>query len=115
MPEARIILGQCATYLASQPKSNAAYIGINKALEDVRQKPLYPVPIHLRNAPTKLMKELNYGKEYKYAHDYKGNFADQSYLPDEMKNAQYYFPTENGLEKPLKERLKTLWQGKKKY
>lgn len=115
MPEARIILAQCATYLASSPKSNASYIAIEKAFGDVRNNPLYPVPVHLRNAPTKLMKEIGYGKDYKYAHDYENNFVDQNYLPDEMKDAQYYKPSENGFEKTIKERLKDIWKYKKKY
>ena len=115
MPEARIILAQCATYLASSPKSNASYVAIEKAFSDVKNKPLLKVPLKLRNAPTKLMKELGYHKEYKYAHEGKNNFVLENYFPDEMKGTQYYFPTENGLEKTLKERLKKLWQGWKKY
>ena len=115
MPEARIILAQCATYLASAPKSNAAYSAIDNAFQDVRKKPLYPVPFHLRNAPTKLMKELDYGKNYKYPHSFDGNFVEENYLPDELKKRQYYFPTGNGTEKNLKERLKALWKGMKKY
>ncbi len=115
MPEARIILAQCATYLASAPKSNAAYSAIDNAFQDVRKKPLYPVPFHLRNAPTKLMKELDYGKNYKYPHSFEGNFVEENYLPDELKKRQYYFPTGNGTEKNLKERLKALWKGMKKY
>lgn len=115
MPEARIILAQCTAYLASCPKSNAAYLGIDAALTDVRNKPLYPVPIHLRNAPTKLMKEIGYGKEYKYPHDFKDHFVEENYLPKELENSQYYFPSENGQEKSLKERLKILWRSKKKY
>lgn len=115
MPEARIILSQCATYLASQPKSNASYLAIEKALEDVHNYPNYPVPLHLRNAPTKLMKDLEYGKEYKYAHNFNGHFILEDYLPDEIRNRQYYFPTDNGQEKFIKERLKTIWKNKKKY
>lgn len=115
MPEARIILAQCTTYLASCPKSNASYLGIEGALSDVRNKPLYPVPLHLRNAPTKLLKEIGYGKEYKYPHDFKDHFISEDYLPPELKDNQYYFPTENGQEKSLKERLKIFWKNKKKY
>ncbi len=115
MPEARIILAQCATYLASQPKSNAAYMAIEKAFNDVRKIEHVSVPLHLRNAPTKLMKTLDYGKNYKYPHDYENNFIDENYLPDNLKNKQYYLPTENGQEKKLKDRLKALWKGKKKY
>jgi putative ATPase len=106
MPEARIILSQCATYLASQPKSNAAYLAIEKASEDVRNLPNYPVPLHLRNPVTKLMKELDYGRDYKYAHNYDDHFVQENYLPEELKGKQYYFPTESGQEKTLKERLK---------
>lgn len=115
MPEGRIILSQCATYLASQPKSNASYLAIEKAIEQVKQGKLYLVPIHLRNAPTALMKSLNYGKGYKYPHDYSDNFTQQKYLPEEISGKQFYFPTENGLEKGLKDRLKVLWKNQKKY
>ncbi|MGE5411299.1 MAG: replication-associated recombination protein A [Clostridiales bacterium] len=115
MPEARIILAQCATYLASSPKSNASYKGIERALGDVRSKPLSPVPLHLRNAPTGLMKTLGYGRDYQYPHDFENHFVEKNYLPDEMGNTQYYFPTENGQEKNLKERLKFLWKNRKKY
>jgi putative ATPase len=115
MPEARIILAQCTTYLASSPKSNAAYLGIDKAIREVRNKPLYAVPLHLRNAPTKLMKSIGYGKEYKYPHDFDNNFVQENYLPDELKDSQFYSPSENGQEKNLKERLKFLWKGRKKY
>lgn len=115
MPEARINLSQCATYLAAQPKSNTSYLAIEKALEDVHNHPNYPVPLRLRNAPTKLMKDLEYGKEYKYAHNFNGHFILEDYLPDEIRNRQYYFPTDNGQEKFIKERLKTIWKNKKKY
>jgi putative ATPase len=115
MPEARIILAQCVTYLASSPKSNASYMGIKNAEEEIHNNPLYPVPLHLRNAPTKLMKDIGYGKEYKYAHNHKNNFIDENYLPEELDGKQFYFPTENGQEKNLKERLKYLWKRKKKY
>lgn len=115
MPEARIILAQCTTYLASQPKSNASYMGIESALSEVREQPLYNVPLHLRNAPTKLMKDIGYGKNYKYAHHYDNHFIDAQYLPDEIKNKQFYLPTESGQEKKLKEWLKFLWKNKKKY
>ncbi|MGB9663769.1 MAG: replication-associated recombination protein A [Ignavibacteria bacterium] len=115
MPEAKIILSQCATYLASQPKSNASYLAIEKAIDDVRNFPNLLVPLHLRNAPTKLMKDLDYGKDYKYAHDYDEHFVQENYLPVELKGKQYYFPTESGQEKTLKERLKNWWKGKKSY
>ncbi len=115
LPEARIILSQCATYLASSPKSNASYLAIEKAASDVKNKPLYPVPFNLRNAPTNLMKQLGYGKDYKYAHEFNNHFVEQNYLPEELKGVQYYKPTEIGQEKNLKERLSKLWKNKKKY
>jgi putative ATPase len=115
MPEARIILAQCTTYLASSPKSNASYMGIAQAEHEVKNQPLYSVPIHLRNAPTKLMEELGYGEKYKYPHDYDNNFLTEKYFPEEMNGKQFYFPTENGQEKNLKDRLKTLWKNLKKY
>lgn len=115
MPEARIVLAQCTTYLAASPKSNASYLGIESAFSDVRNKPLYPVPLHLRNAPTKLMKEIGYGKEYKYPHEFKDHFMLEEYLPENLHNSQYYFPSESGHEKNLKERLMALWKNKKKY
>jgi putative ATPase len=115
MPEARIILAQCTTYLASCPKSNAAYIGIEKALETVRNKPLYPVPLQLRNAPTKLMKEIGYGKKYKYPHDFDNNFVSENYFPEQLKGSQFYNPTDNGYEKNLRDRLIAFWKGLKKY
>ncbi len=114
MPEARIILSHAATYLASAPKSNAAYSAISEAMSDVRKLPNLPVPLHLRNAPTKLMKDLNYGKEYKYAHDHENNFIDQQHLPDQLKHKIYYEPTENGREKQIKERLDILWKKRRK-
>ena len=115
MPEARIILAQCVTYLASSPKSNASYLGIESALNEVRNNPLNPVPLHLRNAPTKLMKDIGYHKNYKYAHDFDNHFVEENYLPDDLKNKQFYFPTEIGQEKRLKDWLKFLWKTKKNY
>ena len=115
MPEARIILAQCTTYLAACPKSNSSYSGIENAISDVRDKPLYPVPPHLRNAPTKLMKEIGYGKEYKYPHEFKDHFILEEYLPEKLRDVQYYFPSESGQEKNLKERLTALWKNRKKY
>ncbi|MBN1968361.1 MAG: replication-associated recombination protein A [Candidatus Delongbacteria bacterium] len=116
MPEARIVLSQCAIYLASQPKSNSSYMAINQALELVQKSgDNFQVPLHLRNAPTKLMKELNYGKEYKYAHDFPGNFVEDIFLPEPIKSTQFYKPTENGQEVKLKEYLKSKWKTKKKY
>ena len=115
MPEARIVLAQCTTYLASSPKSNASYIGISKAEQEIKTKQVYSVPNHLRNAPTKLMKELGYGGNYKYPHDYDNSFLIEKYFPEELDGKQFYFPTDNGQEKNLKERLKLLWKDKKKY
>ena len=115
MPEARIILAQCTTYLASCPKSNASYMGIENAASVVRENTLYAVPLHLRNAPTKLMKDIGYGKDYKYAHQYKNHFVEEDYLPAEIKNKQFYYPTDIGQEKNLRDRLKFLWKNKKKY
>lgn len=115
MPEARIILSQCATYLASSPKSNAAYKAIDEALEDVKNLPLYSVPLHLRNAPTSLMKNLGYGNNYRYPHNFENHFLEENYLPLELKGKQYYRPAEIGFEKSLKDRLSSLWQKLKKY
>nr|WP_314289423.1 replication-associated recombination protein A [uncultured Capnocytophaga sp.] len=108
-PEARIILSQCAIYLASSPKSNASYKAINKAQQVVKQTGDLSVPIHLRNAPTKLMKELGYGKDYQYAHDYESNFAFQDYLPDELQGETFYDPSDNPRENALRDYLKKLW------
>jgi len=111
-PESRILLSQCAIYLATSPKSNASYLAIGKAQQIVKQTGDLPVPIHLRNAPTKLMKELGYGDEYKYSHDYENNFADQEFLPDEIKNTAFYNPGNNSRENSTREFLKNRW---KKY
>ena len=112
MPESQIILSQTAAYLASCPKSNSAVAAIGMANDDVENLPNYDVPLHIRNAPTKLMKELGYHKGYKYSHDYEGNFTEQQYLPDELKDKIYYFPGEN--EPRIKERLNKLWKNKKR-
>lgn len=114
-PEARIILSQCAIYLASSPKSNASYVAINKAQQLVKQMGDLPVPIHLRNAPTKLMKELNYGKEYKYSHDYENNFAFQDFLPEELQGEKLYEPSNNQRENALRSYLKNLWGERYNY
>lgn len=113
LPEARIILSQAAIYLANSPKSNSAYMAINDALTLVEKTGDLPVPLHLRNAPTKLMKELDYGKDYKYSHDFNNNFIEQQYLPEEIKNNILYKPQDNPHEAKSKERLDSLW-GKKK-
>jgi putative ATPase len=115
MPEARIVLAQCTTYLAASPKSNASYLGIEAALADVKNNPLYGVPFNLRNAPTNLMKNIGYGKNYKYPHDFENHFVEENYLPEQLSGKQYYFPTEIGQERNLKERLKLLWKKRKKY
>ena len=108
-PEGRIPLAEATVYLATSPKSNSAYEGINSALELVRQTGNLPVPLHLRNAPTKLMKQLRYGKDYKYAHAYKGNFVRQQFLPDEVQQQRLWHAQENASEAKLKERMVQLW------
>jgi putative ATPase len=115
MPESRIILSHTAIYLACSPKSNAAYMAINKAMEMVEKTKNLPVPLHLRNAPTKLMKELNYGADYQYAHDYKNNFVQQEFLPQQIANTCFYEPGENARENEIRNRLKFLWNEKYKY
>ncbi|WP_026968607.1 replication-associated recombination protein A [Algoriphagus terrigena] len=114
-PESRIILSQCVTYLASSAKSNAAYMAINKAQAIVAETGNLSVPLHLRNAPTKLMKDLNYGKAYKYSHDFPGNFVAQEFLPDEIKNTKFYEPGENARENELRKYLSGKWKGKYGY
>ncbi len=113
MPEARIILAQVTTYLASVPKSNAAYKAIDSALDLVRKQGAKPVPLHLRNAPTKLMKSLKYGNEYQYPHDYPEHFTEQTYLPRGLENRIFYKPTELGREAKLAQYLKALWPKKR--
>ena len=114
-PEARIILSQCATYLASSPKSNASYLAINKAQQTVKQTGDLSVPLEIRNAPTQLMKELNYGKGYQYAHDHKDNFVDFEFMPDEISGTAFYEPGENPREKGLRDFLHKRWKGKYGY
>ena len=108
-PEGRIPLAEATVYLATSPKSNSAYQGINDALGVVRETGNLPVPLHLRNAPTKLMKQLGYGKDYKYAHAYSGNFVNQQFLPDELKECRIWHPQNNAQEVKLKERMQALW------
>lgn len=108
-PEGRIPLAEATVYLATSPKSNSAYEGINSALELVRQTGNLPVPLHLRNAPTKLMKQLGYGKDYKYAHAYQGNFVQQQFLPDEVKGSHIWHPQNNAQEAKIRERMQSLW------
>ena len=111
-PEGRIILAETTVYLATSPKSNSAYLSIDKALALVEETGNLPVPLHLRNAPTKLMKELDYGKEYKYAHDYKDNFIQQDYLPKEIKSTQFWEPQANPAESKILEHLRKLWKNR---
>ena len=109
MPEARIILSECAIYLATSPKSNSAYEAIDSAIAQVRSSGDLPVPLHIRNAPTKLMKEIGYGKDYKYAHSYEGNFVEQDFLPKKIKKERFYKPQNNQTEIKILERLKRWW------
>jgi putative ATPase len=108
-PESRIILSEAAVYLATSPKSNASYMAIEGALGSVKEKGDLPVPLHLRNAPTKLMKDLGYHKGYKYAHSFEGNFVKENYLPDELKGSKFYEPGVNPKEEEIRKRLKGLW------
>ena len=114
-PESRIILSQCAVYLATSPKSNASYMAIGEAQALVKQTGDLPVPIHLRNAPTKLMKELGYGDEYQYSHNYANNFSEQEYLPDAIKETKFYNPGANSRENGTREFLKNRWKDKYGY
>ena len=114
-PEGRIPLAETTIYLATSPKSNSAYNAINDALALVRETGNLPVPLHLRNAPTKLMKQLGYGQEYKYAHNYEGNFVKQQFLPDEIKAKQLWQPQHNPAEQKHAERMKQLWGNEKNY
>ncbi|RMG63516.1 MAG: replication-associated recombination protein A [Calditrichaeota bacterium] len=115
MPEARIVLAQATAYLAAAPKSNAAIVAIDRAIADVRAHPAAQVPLHLRNAPTPLMKKLGYGRDYRYAHQFPGHFVAEQYLPDELKDRVYYIPSSQGQEKQIRERLKQWWAGRKVY
>ena len=114
-PESRIILSQTVTYLASSPKSNASYEAIAKAQELVTRTGDQSVPLHLRNAPTKLMKNIGYGKEYQYSHSFEGNFSDQEFLPDSLSGTVLYEPGKNAAEEKLRERLRSLWKTKYRY
>jgi putative ATPase len=106
MPEGRINLGQAVTYLATAPKSNAAYLGINEALAEVRKSGALPIPLHIRNAPTALMKDLGYGQGYRYAHDDRDGFTPQEYLPERLRGRRFYRPSERGYEKMISERMR---------
>ncbi len=114
-PEGELALAEAALYVACAPKSNSAYKALNLAYEEIEKSKNLPVPMHLRNPVTKLMKKLGYGKDYKYAHNYEKGFVIQQFLPDEIKDKMFYFPTERGIEKKIRERLKYLWKDLKKY
>ena len=114
-PECRIILAQCVTYLASSPKSNASYMGIEQAISLAEKTSNLSVPLHLRNAPTKLMKNLNYGKDYQYAHQYENNFVNLEYLPQEISGTKFYEPNNNARENELRNFLKVRWKEKYEY
>jgi putative ATPase len=114
-PECRIILSQIAIYLATSPKSNASYMAIGKAQALIRETGDLPIPLSLRNAPTKLMKDLDYGKDYKYSHDFPNNFAFQEFLPQEVSNQQLYDPGHNAAEEKVRERMKSFWKEKYGY
>ena len=115
MPEARIVLAETAIYLASSPKSNTAYMAIEKALEEVRKSGDLPVPLHIRNAPTKLMKEMGYGNDYQYAHNYDEHFVNQEYLPQKIANTTFYVPSNNVRENDMRKYLSKCWKGKYNY
>ena len=114
-PESRIILSQCCIYLATSPKSNASYMAINQAQAEVKKSGDLPVPLSIRNAPTKLMKELGYGDDYKYAHSYEGNFAEAEFLPDKISNTKFYEPGNNQREQAQREFLRKRWKNKYNY
>ncbi|OEY72877.1 replication-associated recombination protein A [Salegentibacter salarius] len=114
-PEARIVLSQCVTYLATSPKSNAAYMAINQAQSAVKKTGNLSVPLSIRNAPTKLMKDIGYGKDYKYAHNHENNFVEAEFLPDEIKNTKFYDPGNNPRENAQREFLKKRWKTKYNY
>jgi putative ATPase len=114
-PESRIILSEAAIYLATSPKSNSSYMAIDSAIEKVRSEGNLPVPLHIRNAPTRLMKDLNYGKDYKYAHSYEGNFIQDNFLPDEIKGSLFYEPGNNPREEEIRKRISIMWKDLYKY
>lgn len=115
MPESRIILSQTAVYLAASEKSNASYMAIEEAIAAVRKTGDLSVPLHIRNAPTKLMKDLGYGKNYEYPHSHDQNFSGQEYLPEQLTNSAFYVPQDNAREKEIRNRLRALWKGKYNY
>jgi putative ATPase len=111
-PECDLVLGETAIYLACSPKSNSSYTGIRGAIEFVKQTGDLPIPLHLRNAPTGLMKELGYGDDYKYAHNYEGGFVEQEFLPDSISGRKFYEPSGNSREREYRESLKRMWKEK---
>ena len=114
-PECRIILSQTAVYLATSPKSNSTYLAINKALELVEQTGDLPVPLQIRNAPTSLMKQMGYGRDYLYSHDFAGHFVQQQFMPDALQTVELYSPCDNERENKTREHLRAMWQGVYKY
>jgi putative ATPase len=114
-PEAQLILSQCAIYLACSPKSNSATVAIGAAMKAVHETGDLPVPLAIRNAPTKLMKDMDYGKGYQYAHSFENNFADMEFLPDAVKGSKFYEPGRNAREEELRTYLKKLWKEKYGY
>ena len=115
MPEAEIVLSQCVVYLASSAKSNATYVAIKQARKEVKKSGNLPVPLALRNAPTAYMREMGYGKDYQYAHDYPQNFIAQEYLPEALSGTAFYQPNENAREAEFRKRLRELWKNKYGY
>ncbi|MEM6963636.1 MAG: replication-associated recombination protein A [Bacteroidota bacterium] len=115
LPEARIIISEAAIYLATSPKSNSAYLAINNAQAKVKETGGLPVPLHLRNAPTQLMKDMNYGKNYQYAHDYEGNFVASNFLPEAIQTQKFFEPSDNPTEEKIRQRLRAMWKGKYGY
>ena len=113
-PESRIMLAECVIYLANSPKSNSAYNAINEAMAFAQKTGDLPVPLHLRNAPTKLMEQLGYGKDYKYAHDFEGHFVEQEFLPEEISGTTFYLPQDNPAEQKAKDTIQKIWKGKYK-
>jgi len=115
MPESRIILSECAVYMATSPKSNATYMAIEDAIGEVHRTGDLAVPLHIRNAPTRLMKEIGYGKDYKYAHSYENNFIEIEFLPEKIKGKKFYAPGKSKKEDEIREWLKVRWKGKYGY
>jgi putative ATPase len=115
MPESRILLSHCTIYLATSAKSNSAYVAIENALAEVKKSGNLPVPLHLRNAPTSLMKELGYGKNYQYAHDFENNFVEQNFLPDNINGTKFFEPSDNPNEVKIRANLRQFWKTKYGY